>query len=381
MSHKHDDLDASISNSDGMHPLADNWMLGAATDDAVNSSPQGSDNGFAGSGSDSFGNFRQAFAFGSAAPAATKSSTAPSSEPTAVNVAEGGEATIAGPGTNAVVFAGSSGTLVIQDSQAFQGEVSGLSGSDTIDLADIAFNAATQATFVGTASGGTLTVSNGTETAKIALTGDYLSSTWSLSNDGDGGTNVVDPAASANWQVMKVGAGGCADGLDKAPDGTLVVRTDTNGAYLWNGSSWQQLVTSSSMPAAFIAANPVSSGQGVYEIQIAPSNSNIMYMMFDGYVFVSTNKGTTWTQTAFAQVTESPNDDFRIYGQKMAVDPNNPNIVYVGTPQNGLWVTTNGGTTWSQVSAVPVSGTTSGQYPGITGILFDPGDRRRGQTA
>ena len=25
--------------------------------------------------------------------------------------------------------------------------------------------------------------------------------------------------------------------------------------------------------------------QGVYEIQIAPSNSNIMYMMFDGYVF------------------------------------------------------------------------------------------------
>ena len=25
-----------------------------------------------------------------------------------------------------------------------------------------------------------------------------------------------------------------------------------------------------------------------------------------------------------------------IDGQKMAVDPNNPNVVYVGTPQNGL---------------------------------------------
>ena len=44
-----------------------------------------------------------------------------------------------------------------------------------------------------------------------------------------------------------------------------------------------------------------------------------------------------------------------MYGQKMAIDPNNPNIVYVGTPLNGLFVTTNGGTTWQSVSGVPVS--------------------------
>ena len=54
-------------------------------------------------------------------------------------------------------------------------------------------------------------------------------------------------------------------------------------------------------------------------------------------------------------------------GQKMAIDPNNPNIVYVGTPSNGLFVTTNGGTTWTSVSAIPAA---AGQ--GITGILFDP---------
>ena len=65
MSHKHDDLDTSISNSDGMHPLANNWMLGAAANDLADSSPQEFDNEFAGGGSDSFGNFRQAFAFGS----------------------------------------------------------------------------------------------------------------------------------------------------------------------------------------------------------------------------------------------------------------------------------------------------------------------------
>ena len=254
----------------------------------------------------------------------------------------------------------------------FAGQISGLSGADAIDLADLSFNSSTEATFLGTATGGTLTITNGAQTEEIALKGDYLSSTWTVSSDGAGGTSIVDPVASTNWQMMKVGAGGFADGLDIDPDGTMVVRTDTNGAYLWNGTSWQQLVTSSSMPAAFLAANPAGSGQGVYEIQMAPSNSNIMYMMFDGYVFSSANKGTTWTQTSFAQVTENANDSFRMDGQKMAVDPNNPNIVYVGTPQNGLWVTTNGGQSWSKVSAIPVSESSNGSYPGITGILFDP---------
>src|SRR5262249_55561037 len=53
-------------------------------------------------------------------------------------------------------------------------------------------------------------------------------------------------------------------------------------------------------------------------------------------------------------------------------DPENPNVVYVGTPQNGLFVTTNGGSTWQSVSAVPISQKGPNGYPGITGIEFDP---------
>ena len=47
----------------------------------------------------------------------------------------------------------------------------------------------------------------------------------------------------------------------------MVVRTDTYGAYIWNGTEWQQLVTATSMPAGFVAAN--ANTEGVYEIQIA----------------------------------------------------------------------------------------------------------------
>ena len=90
---------------------------------------------------------------------------------------------------------------------------------------------------------------------------------------------------------------------------------------------------------------------GVYEIQIAPSNTNILYMQYEGYVFKSTNKGTSWTQTSFPQVSARLRTTATAsFGQKMAIDPNNPNIVYVGTPLNGLFVSTNGGTTWQQVS-------------------------------
>ena len=61
------------------------------------------------------------------------------------------------------------------------------------------------------------------------------------------GENVT--ATIDDWQPLKVGAGGWLTGIDIAPDDTMVVRTDTYGAYIWNGTQWQQLVTSTSMPS------------------------------------------------------------------------------------------------------------------------------------
>jgi hypothetical protein len=181
--------------------------------------------------------------------------------------------------------------------------------------------------------------------------------------------------AATNWQDLKVGGGGWVRGLIVHSDGTMVGRTDTAGAYLYNGTSWVQLVTNTSIPAAYLATDPTGIGEaaggfGVYEIAIAPLNSSIMYMNFGGYVFKSTNKGTTWTQTglAFQATACNPNDSYAHAGQKMAVDPNNSNIVYAGTETNGMFVTTNGGTSWTAVSGVP-----AGTGAGMTGILFYAG--------
>ena len=300
----------------------------------------------------------------------------PISSPSTITITNGASAEIDGVSARSVTFTGTTGTLKLGDSLAYTGHVTGLAGDDAIDLSDVRYGADTQATFSGNTTGGTLTITDGSQTANIALNGNYLASGWTLSSDGKGGTLVVDPVASNTWKPIKIGAGGYLTGIDVAPDGTMVVRTDTYGAYIWNGTQWQQLVTSTSMPAQFVAPD---NGQGVYEIQVSSSDSNILYMMYEGYVFRSDNKGATWTKTAFSQVTESPNDPSRLNGQKMAIDPNNPNVVYVGTPQNGLFVTADGGATWKSVAGVPISATnSSGAYPGITGIEFVPGSGTAG---
>ncbi len=172
-------------------------------------------------------------------------------------------------------------------------------------------------------------------------------------------------AFSYTWQPLRIGAGGWLVGMDIAPDGTKVVRADTYGAYLWNGTQWQQLVTSTSMPAADVT---VYNAAGVYEIRIAPGNSNRLYMIYNGSVYRSDNKGSTWSKTAFATVSGcDANDNYRINGQKMAIDPANPDVVYAGTTLNGVWYTSNGGAAWAQVATIPLGGA-----GGITGIAFDP---------
>ena len=97
-----------------------------------------------------------------------------------------------------VAFNTGTGELVLDASQGYRGTISGFIQQDTLDLTDIAFGITTSAIFSGTGAGGTLTVSDGVHTAKLALAGDYLNSIFTASSDGHGGTLVVDPLVTTN---------------------------------------------------------------------------------------------------------------------------------------------------------------------------------------
>jgi hypothetical protein len=109
---------------------------------------------------------------------------------------------LTGADSASVTFNGSTGTLILDHSSAFTAEIFKFAGngnpssSDQIDLRDINFvSGTTTESFTGTASGGTLTISDGHETASILLSGNYTQSTFELSSDGHGGTIVIDPPA------------------------------------------------------------------------------------------------------------------------------------------------------------------------------------------
>ncbi|MES2290525.1 MAG: hypothetical protein V4530_12390 [Pseudomonadota bacterium] len=170
------------------------------------------------------------------------------------------------------------------------------------------------------------------------------------------------------WRTLKVGAGGFVTGIDIAPDGTKVVRADSAGAFVWNdaAASWKPLLTMASMPAGEVG-HEISDLTGVYEVAVAPSNSNVIYMIFNGYVFKSTNRGVKFIKTSLIQITAAPNDNFRTSGRKIAIDPVNPDVVYVGSQTTGLFVTQDGGVTWARRTDVPASTTAAGVL-----VAFDP---------
>lgn len=174
------------------------------------------------------------------------------------------------------------------------------------------------------------------------------------------------------FRPLKIGAGGWVTGHAQHSDGTLVCRTDVYGGYIWDGTDWTQIVTTSTMPAGDVHQDI---NDGIYEIVIAPSNSSIVYMHYHGYVYKSTDQCATWVKkTAITGDSyDGANNGAQRYKQnKMAVDPLDTNIVYVGTLDNGLWRTLDGGSTWSQLTDVPVGTDAASQKMGVRGILFDP---------
>jgi autotransporter passenger strand-loop-strand repeat protein len=117
----------------------------------------------------------------------------------------GTEHVFAGGAAHNVTFGGPNATLALdQTSSALTGTISGWQAGDHIDLGDILFhNPGTTLGFTENAAntGGTLTVSDGSHVATLALLGQYMASSFALSSDGHGGTLVTDPAIAAQATI------------------------------------------------------------------------------------------------------------------------------------------------------------------------------------
>jgi trimeric autotransporter adhesin len=95
-------------------------------------------------------------------------------------------------GTSQINFSSAGGTLRLDDSQSFNGVISGFGVPGGIDLRDITFATATLG-YSGDTTSGILTVQDGTHTAQIHLLGQYVLANFKKQNDGAGGTLITDP--------------------------------------------------------------------------------------------------------------------------------------------------------------------------------------------
>jgi photosystem II stability/assembly factor-like uncharacterized protein len=90
--------------------------------------------------------------------------------------------------------------------------------------------------------------------------------------------------------------------------------------------------------------DPDAPGPTVWSLAVDPGNPDKVYAgLFAGGVFISTDGGETWSPSSAGM---DPETSVRA----IEVDPGFPDVVYAGTLNSGVYVSTDGGQTWRQIN-------------------------------
>lgn len=108
------------------------------------------------------------------------------------------------------------------------------------------------------------------------------------------------------------------------------------------------------------------------DLAIAPSDTNRLYMALDGRIYRSDDRGVNWFRTACPPLSGMSGvaPTARMNGRKIAVDPSDPDIVYVAPPRGAIVATRDGGATWTS-TGMPEAGESNGEPMGGL-VIFDP---------
>ena len=151
--------------------------------------------------------------------------------------------------------------------------------------------------------------------------------------------------------------GGFVDGIIFHPTAKNVryARTDMGSAYRWNEDAkrWDPMLD-------WVPYEDLNL-MGVESIAVDPSDPDRVYLSCgtytnektpNGAILRSADRGRTFQRTN-VPFKMGGNENGRGNGERMRVDPNNGNIIYLGTRQAGLWRSTDRGATWARVESFP----------------------------
>jgi xyloglucan-specific exo-beta-1,4-glucanase len=190
-------------------------------------------------------------------------------------------------------------------------------------------------------------------------------------------------AQTYRWQNLPIGGGGFVSGLimSKTEKDLMYARTDVGGAYRWDArnNAWIPLLDWVSLDEMGFL--------GVESMVTDPKNPNRLYMLCGMSYFnngrtailKSEDYGKTFRVIeTTAQFKAHGNGIGRSTGEKLAIDPNNSDILFCGTRWNGLFKSTDAGNTWKRVEGLNVTTTPNGN--GISFVTLDPASASDGKS-
>ena len=183
---------------------------------------------------------------------------------------------------------------------------------------------------------------------------------------------------SVTLTQVPIGGGGFVTGLDISSDGSrFVCRTDVANGYVRDAGDayWRPLFSANTLQSADfdppLPRNGKADGQGVSGIRIAPSDKDILYAGYLGYLWRSSDGGRSMRRTKMPQAAMPSNaGGQRLFNRTIDIDPANASRVMVGTCGEGVWYTLDG-ERWEQARLPSASKSRDG-LPGIFLVLFDP---------
>lgn len=163
--------------------------------------------------------------------------------------------------------------------------------------------------------------------------------------------------AAYSWKNVQIVGAGFVDGIIFHPTtrGVRYARTDIGGAYRWDPATdrWQPMLD-------WVSHKDLNL-MGVESIAVDPEDPNRVYlacgtytnsMAPDGAILRSDDRGRSFQRTPLP-FKLGANEDGRGNGERLAVDPGDGRILYLGTRHDGLWHSQDQGATWSRADSFP----------------------------
>ena len=174
------------------------------------------------------------------------------------------------------------------------------------------------------------------------------------------------PSQPYTWKNVKVGGGGFIPGIVFSPieKDLVYLRSDIGGAYRWDAPLGEWIPLHDQFPE--------STYFGTESIAPDPVDPNLVYLAAGmsrrepAAIMRSRDRGKTWDIFPVT-FTMGGNENGRGVGERLAIDPNQTNILYFASRHDGLQRSTDHAETWHEVDSFPVKGIPVPQGGGFGG--------------